>query len=437
MRLYVYRILLCIFDFLKRIKNNNSGIKYTSLKESFLFNWDEVEKGNIQNALIIFSPTIGELNAVRSYIDTFMENHPYNGLIILSNDAQYSEAYHKAYPKAAVGIIPPSIPKLFDELVKLTNPHLAAIAEGPCLFCHFPLRFELYFPVMCLFHKIPLIVLNANPYPKQFASRIYKIEYFFFHKLYKKAISIWFTPYQAFKKQLIEYGVSEGKINIVGDMKYDTALSQPLAPPSEELSAVLAYFKENPVQPLIVAGSVNSPEEQLQIILAWDELKRKYPKAKLVLAPRHINEYEAMVPLKKFLEKSSYNYALRSAGKVNADILVLDVYGELLHFYSIASICYIGRNHGILEPLRFEKPTLVGPDNTWDHDKPTYHMYRHIVESGSIIEIPDMEQMGADFIEVFEDKEKQDLLITKSNDLICQGKGASQRISHYVNELLA
>jgi len=440
MKLYIYRIFLYIFEFLNSFRRKNDSEKQiSSLEEAFKFNWNDIKNGNVRNAIIIFSSAIGEFNAVRSFIDLYLENNTDSKLIILSYDPQYTTAYHAIYPEAIVGIMPSSIPDLFDELAKRVKPNLVAIAEGPCLFCHFPLRLDLSLPAMCLFHKIPLIILNATPWPRSFISRIYKIEYYLFRSIFEQAVTAWFTPYQAFKNQLVLDGATKDRINVVGDMKYDISLNQSMATPSDDLSYLLDNYRENYDQPLIVAGSVSSPEEQIQMISAWAKLREKYPKAKLVLAPRQINQFEAMEPLRKYLKNSAYSYAYRSSGKnlsEIADIIILDVYGELMHFYSIASICYIGRNHGVLEPLIFHKPTLVGPSETWNHDGPTYLMYRQHVEAGSIVEISDIGQLGANFIELFEDKTKQDILKKKSSDLIYQEKGASLRINGLVQELI-
>jgi len=435
MKLFIYRIFLNILDILKRIRRNKADQRYAPLKESFIHNWAEIEKGNTKSSLIIFASAIGEFNAIRPFIDSYLACNKDSKLIILSHDLQYSSAYNKAYPFAVVGLMPVPVPRLFDELAFLVKPDVVAIAEGPCLFCHFPLRLDLSLAAMCLYHKIPLIILNATPWPKQFISRIYKIEYFLFHDIFRRAVTIWFTPYEEFKGQLKADGVPENKIKVVGDMKYDVDYKQPLKP-VDHLAGLLEIFEETPEQPLIVAGSVSSFEEQMQIISAWTCFKEKYPKAKLVLAPRQVNQYAAMVPLKEFLRTSCYNYAFRSSCKdiiQNPDLLVLDVYGELMHFYRIASLCFIGRNHGVLEPLKFEKPTLVGPAETWDHDKPTYCMYKQHVSCGTVSQVTDMRLLGNVFIKLLEDKSKQTEMIKNTNDLFLREKGASQKIINYIS----
>jgi 3-deoxy-D-manno-octulosonic-acid transferase len=47
--------------------------------------------------------------------------------------------------------------------------------------------------------------------------------------------------------------------------------------------------------------------------------------------------------------------------------VLLDTVGELLMFYSIADVCFVGGSlvnyggHNILEPIYFSKPTIFGP----------------------------------------------------------------------------
>ncbi|MCF6195952.1 MAG: hypothetical protein L3J50_04545 [Emcibacter sp.] len=440
MKLRIYRIFLYIFNFMKRIRKKGcSKNEEASLEKIFIFNRDAIENENIEESIIIFSSAIGEFNAIKPFINSYLEDRKNCSLIILSHDPQYSDTYHSAYPNAIVGIMPAPIPALFDDLVKRTKPHIVAIAEGPCLFCHFPLRLDLSLSTMCLFHNIPLIILNATPWPKQFISRIYKIEYFLFRDLFKQAVTAWFTPYPDYKEQLSSYGIPEDRISIVGDMKYDVLFDKPLTDPDDELAFFLDSYRETPEQPLIVAGSVSSFEEQVQIISAWEQLREKYPKAKLILAPRQINQHEAMVPLREYLKNSTYKYSYRSDGEKNveeAGLLILDVYGELMHFYNISSICYIGRNHGVLEPLKFNKPTLVGPTNTWDQDKPTYLMYQRHIEARSIEEVPDMKKLGATFIELFKDISRQKNLIKKSQKIISEEIGATRRVKKLIQNFI-
>ena len=70
-----------------------------------------------------------------------------------------------------------------------------------------------------------------------------------------------------------------------------------------------------------------------------------------------------MGPIHEFVERREFTFARRclcTGGDLNFRSLALDVFGEPARFYRVSDICYIGRNHGILEPLVYQKPIVVG-----------------------------------------------------------------------------
>jgi 3-deoxy-D-manno-octulosonic-acid transferase len=54
-------------------------------------------------------------------------------------------------------------------------------------------------------------------------------------------------------------------------------------------------------------------------------------------------------------------------------VLILDTIGELRDFYAASTVCYVGVNHNILEPLAFGKPVTVSPG--WEATFPSYPVY--------------------------------------------------------------
>ena len=77
-----------------------------------------------------------------------------------------------------------------------------------------------------------------------------------------------------------------------------------------------------------------------------------------------------------------------------ADAIIIDVFGELPHYYSVASVAYIGRNHTVLEPLRFNVPTVVAPRHDWSQNYVTFPAYKQLIDEKGIIEAADKAELG-------------------------------------------
>ncbi len=118
---------------------------------------------------------------------------------------------------------------------------------------------------------------------------------------------------------------------------------------------------------LFVAGSTHEGEERI-VLSAFRKIKERFPKAVLVIAPRHISRSGKVLSLaRELLPDAKTLLRSRVKGTFEGDILIVDTLGELLQFYKLADIAFVGGSlvkvggHNILEPAYFGKPTLYGP----------------------------------------------------------------------------
>jgi 3-deoxy-D-manno-octulosonic-acid transferase len=120
---------------------------------------------------------------------------------------------------------------------------------------------------------------------------------------------------------------------------------------------------------LIVAGSTHPGEEEA-VVAAYQKLVKKFPKLKLLIAPRHI---ERTAEVEAVVRKYGFNAALLSGLPCPLplatcpSVFILDTIGRLSDFYSVAAIVFIGGSlikHGgqnPIEPAIYEKPVIFGP----------------------------------------------------------------------------
>jgi 3-deoxy-D-manno-octulosonic-acid transferase len=155
-------------------------------------------------------------------------------------------------------------------------------------------------------------------------------------------------------------GANETKIAVVGSLKFAFDESQK----RRECPALAGGHDK----PLLVVGSSHRGEEEI-LLQAFATARARFPKLSMVLAPRHPQRF---AEVEKLLVGSPFGFQLRS--QVNdgqpfeKDILLLDTVGELTDFFAVADIAFVGGSlidaggHNILEPARYHKPVLFGPN---------------------------------------------------------------------------
>jgi len=146
-------------------------------------------------------------------------------------------------------------------------------------------------------------------------------------------------------------GAPRSRITVMGNLKVD-ALA-PSAPPAGM-----------PRGTWIVAGSTR-PGEEAVVLEAFRAILSRHPRARLVLAPRHLARVGEVAGL---VRAAGLESVLRSAGEPRPGaVLVLDTMGELNAMYRLATAAFVGGTlvpvggHNVLEPAIAGVPVLFGP----------------------------------------------------------------------------
>jgi len=169
---------------------------------------------------------------------------------------------------------------------------------------------------------------------------------------------------QSDAKRFMSLGAAPEKIRVLGNAKYDKDMES-LAPESEE--QYRDWLNLHPEQPLFVAGSTHTGEEEM-LLTVFQDLKKATGMQDLiwVVAPRHLQrlpEVEAMlkqkqVPYERLSDVKNYGR--------KTDTVLVDSMGDLAGFYSIASYVFCGGSlverggHNIMEAAVFGKPVFYG-----------------------------------------------------------------------------
>jgi len=146
------------------------------------------------------------------------------------------------------------------------------------------------------------------------------------------------------------FGVPPSKIFVHGNTKIDTPAPEPGPLPIEV----------RPGDRWVVFGSVRTAERDA-VIGAVKAALDQSDSVRVVVAPRHVDRVGT------YLEVGGIDWS-RWSGGVDRDarVILLDTMGDLLAFYAIASVAFVGGSlsghggHNPLEPARFGVPVLMG-----------------------------------------------------------------------------
>jgi 3-deoxy-D-manno-octulosonic-acid transferase len=146
---------------------------------------------------------------------------------------------------------------------------------------------------------------------------------------------------------------------VVGSMKFDDIISGESLTPGQ-----LGFYEDSLV---LVAGSTHPGEEKI-VLEIFKKLKVKFPRAALIIAPRHIERTDEVCGLALQAGYSAKKFSMAKSSSGGDDVMVVDTIGHLKALYQLASVVFVGKSlvgHGgqnIIEPAFFSKPIIVGPN---------------------------------------------------------------------------
>ena len=169
-----------------------------------------------------------------------------------------------------------------------------------------------------------------------------------------------FAQDEADAKRFQALGISEDKIEVAGNIKFDAAKPEAEDP---------AFSRENlalqKTDQVWIAGSTH-PGEEKKVLDVFLRLREKNKNLKLILAPRHVERAES---LEREIKDTKCSF--RRWGEVNAilpwDILLVDQLGVLKNIYALGNFVFMGGSwieHGgqnPIEPAVYNLPILHGP----------------------------------------------------------------------------
>ena len=373
----------------------------------------------------IHAVSVGEVIAVKEFIEELRKAYPQKKLVISTVTASGNKiAKSIARQGDFVTYLPLDFSFIVRKVLNTIKPSLVIIAETE-IWPNF---------ISYLYNKVPIVVINARISDKSFKG--YRMVKFLIKYILNK-IDMFCAQTETDATRLVSLGFSRARIRVTGNMKFDIKGYIDYNDESVELKNKIGISED---YKLFVAGSTHPKEEEI-IVGVYKNLLKEFPYLRLLLVPRHperSEEIEVEVLRQGFLPVKITRLDL--SGKrpwEQKEILILNTVGQLLSFYRIADIVFVGGSlikkggHNILEPASLTKPVIFGP---------YMFNFREITDlflnSNAGIQIHNQQELENAVRNLLINPLKMEELVRNAQEVILKNKGATLKNLEYIETII-
>ena len=289
----------------------------------------------------VHTPSVGEYNTVKPLLELLKEN---KHRLVVTYSSPRAESFLKGQkiPDEVVHLNIPSLAwgKDLNKFLNVYNPRVFILVESD------------RYPALLSVKVEKKFIVNARISGRSF--KFLRIFRGFYSRLFNTFDKIMCKDRKTCAK-FRSIGVNPKILTTCGNLK--AVFSPKVVSPPVQLKGFV-----------LVAGSTHKGEEEI-LLSAFGEIKKKIPSAVLVIAPRHPQRAKEVLKIAKG-KFPTLKTLLRSqvfTPHFEGDILIVDTLGELLGFYRVARVTFVGGSlvpiggHNLLEPAYFGKPVMFGP----------------------------------------------------------------------------
>ena len=354
--------------------------------------------------------SVGEFNAARPLIDQILDIYPEHKLAITTTTITGAEAVRNHYQERVIHyFFPFDLPFIVGSFVNKINPVACILLET-----------EIWPNLINNLNKkaIPVMLINArlserslNKYQK------------FSSKLVQKTINqltLIGSQNDPSSERFLSLGALPDKVVTVGNLKFDSN-EKDNPNTTQSLQQMIGQRR------VVVFASTREGEEE-KIIQSYISLKDKFD-ALLIIVPRHPQRFDEVFNL---IVDSGLKVKRRSDGlgcDESIQVLLGDSMGELLSYYSVCDIAFIGGSlidtggQNMLEAAAASKPILFGP-SVFNFEK----IAQLFLEKDAAIQVGDADDLMKTISDLLLDDTKRQKLGENAKNSFEKNRGAVDRL---------
>ncbi len=338
-------------------------------------------RGSQKPVIWVHAVSVGEVVASLGVVKALQEKFPLHRILISTTTSTGQKLAVQRFGAENVFYFPLDFSFAIRPYLDALRPELLVVAET---------EFWPNFLRLAKCNGARIAVINCRISDRSFPG--YKRFRFWLPRLLEKTldqVDCFLAQTEEDRQRLLEIGAPETKVAVVGNLKFDVA-----PPPMPAIVASLREsFGRSGAEPILVCGSTLEDEEG-SLLSAFRNILANYPKAVMVLAPRHPERFADVAELVKELGFAMWRRSLWSGEPLTGGVFLVDSIGELAAIYSLATVAFVGGSlvprggHNILEPALYGVPIVTGNHYENFRDVVNFFASRNAVRIVGLAELP-------------------------------------------------
>ncbi len=388
-------------------------------------NEQEIEKVKCKDCIWIHGASVGEIVATSPLVKQIRKEMPDRPILVSAFTVGGYNMAKQIIPEAdAIIYFPLDLPFVAESMVKRIHPGV-----------FMPVETELWPNFLRAIRErhIPVMMVNGRISEKSVKS--YRYLYGIWDDMLNTVTR--FCMQSSIDAEYIAHlGADRDKIFVTGNTKFDQTYAE-VTP--EDLSKYREELGIGNAYPVIVAGSTHPGEEKV-LFQSFQSVRKEYPDARLVIAPRKTTRADEIAKL-----ASSYGYETgyrsvmkeQEGARKNYPVLLIDTIGELGRIYAIGDVVFVGGSfsntggHNVLEPAAHAKPIIVGP--SMQNFKDSYSLLSKVKACKMV---NNNAELTNEFLDIIRNDARRQAMGEASIQVIRENRGADVRSIMYLKELL-
>jgi 3-deoxy-D-manno-octulosonic-acid transferase len=244
-------------------------------------------------------------------------------------------------------------------------------------------------------------------------------------------ISIFLTQTNEDARRLVEIGAPVERVIPAGNLKYDV----PTPPAAAILAKLRGALTQEHAGPVLVCGSTVEGEELL-LAGAFKNVLASFPRAVMLLAPRHPQRFAEVAELLRELNTPVILRSRWTGEPLTGQVFLVDSIGELAALYALADVAFVGGSlverggHNIIEPAQHGVAIVVG-----NHTE----NFRDIVslfESRDAVRVVGPAEFPLQVLELLKNSAERAGLGRRAAETLASQRGATDRVRGHLKKLL-
>ena len=378
---YLFYPLAPIYLYFRKIRKKEDAVRYH----------EKLSKINIHRGegfLVWFHmASVGEAMSVLPLIENFIQDKKINKILLTSITLSSGKILEKRYKKNEKVIhqfLPLDVPIFTGKFLEHWKPNLSIFIDS-----------EIWPNILFQTNKkkIPLLLINARITKKSFNR--WKFVSSFAKKIFEK-----------FDLCIASNRESENFLKILGAKNIKNYGNLKFSNTKKDINKLDSSFLDKIKDRKIWCAASTHPNEEILCAETHLEIKKNYNNVLTIIIPRHIERAEQIkIELSKLNLKVSL-YSMKGQIDSNADILLVDAYGESIKFYNISKYVFVGKSlsqniiknsgQNPIEPARLGCKIFHGPNISNFSE-----IYEYLNTLGVTKEVNSKDQLSLSLVEEF------------------------------------